>query len=151
VGALGVAFSGTGVFTEAAELVARFAFDRLHAQRLEARVIATNGRASGALHKMSASAEVRLARSFKRPDGSYGEQLLWSLRADDCRQRGLFEVGRFSPDAAKQRIAAVVSDAQQLLREWSAPPPNDDLPEYPFLLTRNVATVTGGNRIDTCG
>jgi len=136
--ALGVAFWGTGVFSEAAELVARFAFDHLNVQRLEARVVTSNGRASGALNKMGASAEVTLARSFKRPDGTYSEQLLWSLRAEDWRQRGLFDVGRFSPDAAKRRIAAVVSDVQQLLRDRSARATNDDSPEYPFLLTRNV-------------
>src|ERR1700694_393391 len=55
--ALGSAFWSTGVFPEAAALVAQFAFGTLHVHRLEGRVATANGRGNGALQKIGGSAE----------------------------------------------------------------------------------------------
>jgi len=134
--ALGAAFWGTGVFSEAAELVVRFVFEQLGADRLEARAATINGRANGALNKIGASAEVTLTRSFKRLNGQYDEQLLWSLRADDWRQGGLFPPTRFDAATAKQRIAHAIERVRGQLRDQRAAL-DGEAPHsfYPFLLT----------------
>ncbi|HZP47500.1 MAG TPA: GNAT family N-acetyltransferase [Vicinamibacterales bacterium] len=135
--ALGLAFWGTGVFAEAAELVVRFAFEALRVDRLEARAATLNGRANGALNKMGASAEVTLMRSFKRLNGRYDEQLLWSLRAEDWRQGGLFTPARFDAQRAKQRIADATADVRRHLQERRASRGDAaSSSRYPFLLTR---------------
>jgi ribosomal-protein-alanine N-acetyltransferase len=136
--ALASAFWGTGVFGEAAELAVRFAFDDMQVDRLEARAAVVNGRANGALNKMGASAEVTLTRSFKRLDGTYDEQLLWSLRADDWRRGGLFTEtrSRFTPEGAKERIARATDTVRSQLDRERTTPSGAPEPFYPFLLTR---------------
>ena len=52
----------TGVFQEAATLVATFAFHELKVHRLEARAVSQNGRGHGALQKLGAIAEAVLAK-----------------------------------------------------------------------------------------
>src|SRR5437016_5743313 len=47
-------FWGSGIFTEAAELVLDFAFDTLRTHRLEARAALCNGRGNGAMKKLGA-------------------------------------------------------------------------------------------------
>jgi ribosomal-protein-alanine N-acetyltransferase len=73
---------GTGMFTDGAELVLRFAFEVLGAHRLEARAALRNGRGTGALRKMGAIQEGVLRRSFLR-NGEYLDQGLWSILAED--------------------------------------------------------------------
>jgi ribosomal-protein-alanine N-acetyltransferase len=80
--ALGSAFWGTGVFTQAAEEVLAFAFGTLGAHRMEARSSVTNGRGNGALGKLGAAREAVLRRSFLR-NGVYHDQVLWSIVADE--------------------------------------------------------------------
>jgi ribosomal-protein-alanine N-acetyltransferase len=134
--ALGSAFWGTGVFHEAAELVMRFAFDTVGADRLEARAVVGNARGNGALQKLAARAEVALSRGFKRAD-AYDEQLLWSIRAEDWRQGRLFDPERVSGVMAKERIAAAIADVQRHLATERRKISRDVDPQYyPFLLTR---------------
>jgi [ribosomal protein S5]-alanine N-acetyltransferase len=137
--AIGAAFWGTGVFNEAADLVAGFAFNHLRVDRLEARAAVANARANGALQKMGAAAEVALTRSFRRSSGAYDEQLLWALRAEDWRQRGLFRGERFSSDTAKERIAFAVASVQEQLAKQrpSTAMATDAAAPYPFLVTRD--------------
>lgn len=82
--ALGSAYWGTGIFTEAARLVVDFAVDTIGVHRLEARAAAANGRGNGALRKIGAVQEGVLRRSFLK-DGRHVDQVLWSILADDWR------------------------------------------------------------------
>jgi len=83
--ALGSEYWGTGVFGDAARLVAEFVFDVLRAHRLEARVALRNDRGNGALHKLGARQEALLRRSFLK-NGEYLDQVLWSILAEDWRR-----------------------------------------------------------------
>jgi len=80
--ALGSAFWGTGVFVDAAALVADFTFAVIGANRLEARAATGNGRGNGALRKIGAVQEGVLRRSFLR-GGEYHDQVMWSILAED--------------------------------------------------------------------
>lgn len=80
--ALGSAFWGTGLFSDAARMVLDFAFDVVGVQRLEARAAVANGRGNGALGKIGAVQEGLLRRSFPR-NGAYHDQVLWSILAED--------------------------------------------------------------------
>jgi ribosomal-protein-alanine N-acetyltransferase len=79
-------FWGSGIFTEAAELVLEFAFDVLHAHRLEARAALCNGRGNGAMKKLGAEREGVLRHSFFR-NGDYLDQVLWAILQEDWRKR----------------------------------------------------------------
>jgi ribosomal-protein-serine acetyltransferase len=85
--ALAMTHWGTGLFVEAAALVAGFIFDTLGASRLEARAAVGNGRGNGALRKLGAVQEAILRGAF-RCRGEYHDVVLWSiLAADWCRAR----------------------------------------------------------------
>ena len=82
--AIGSQFWGTGLFIEAAHLVADFVFDVLGVHRLEARAALRNGRGNGALRKLGAVQEGVLRRSLLR-NGEYLDQALWTILAADWR------------------------------------------------------------------
>ena len=90
---LGSAFWGTGVFIEAAELVADFVFDRIGAHRLEARAVVRNGRGNGALRKLGAIQEGILRGSFLRK-GEYLDQVLWTIVDSEWRRSRVPSVPR---------------------------------------------------------
>ena len=69
---------GTGVFTEAAQLVREFSFGVLGAQRIEARVSVDNPRGNAALRKLGARREGRLRAAFIH-EGRYLDQYLWAI------------------------------------------------------------------------
>jgi ribosomal-protein-alanine N-acetyltransferase len=71
-------FWGTGVFTDAAQLVLDFAFDVLGVHRMEAKAAVKNGRGNGALQKLGAVQEAVLRRSFLR-NGVYLDQGYWTI------------------------------------------------------------------------
>lgn len=79
---------GTGVFTEAAQLIREFAFGVLGAQRIEARVSVENPRGNAALRKIGARREGRLRAAFVH-EGRYVDQYLWAIvnRASGPRRR----------------------------------------------------------------
>ena len=112
--AIGAAFWGIGAFVEAANLVARYAFDHIGVHRLEARAVVKNGRGNGALQKIGARPEGTLAAAFTRRD-HFDEQYLWGLNADDWRQRVLVRTPFTSADAAGQ-IAAAIENVEERLR-----------------------------------
>jgi RimJ/RimL family protein N-acetyltransferase len=91
--AIGSEFWGTGIFTEAAELVLDFAFDALGVHRLEARAALCNGRGNGAMKKLGAEREGILRHSFAR-DGEFLDQVLWSILQDDWKKRQQDEPSR---------------------------------------------------------
>jgi RimJ/RimL family protein N-acetyltransferase len=80
--ALGSAFWGTGLFAESARRVVEFSFAVLGIHRLEARACVANARGNGALQKIGALREGILRKSFLR-NGTYHDQVLWSIVADD--------------------------------------------------------------------
>jgi ribosomal-protein-alanine N-acetyltransferase len=82
--ALGSPFWGSGLFEEAARLMADFAFGVVGARRLEARAVVANGRGNGALRKIGAVQEGVLRRSFLR-HGRYHDQILWAILAEDWK------------------------------------------------------------------
>jgi ribosomal-protein-alanine N-acetyltransferase len=82
--AIGPGYWGRGMFRTAALEVMAFAFTTLGAQRLEARSSTDNGRGNGALHKVGATREGLLRKSFLR-EGVYHDQVMWSICADDWR------------------------------------------------------------------
>jgi RimJ/RimL family protein N-acetyltransferase len=75
-------FWGTGVFTQAAELVVAFAFETMDVNRLEARVAVRNGRGNAALRKVGAVQEGVLRRSFLC-GGEYLDQALYAILRDE--------------------------------------------------------------------
>ncbi len=83
--ALGSPFWGTGAFMNSARLVLDFAFTDLGVHRLEARAVVQNARGNGVLRKLGAAPEGVLRRSFPR-NGTYMDQLLWSILAEDWIQ-----------------------------------------------------------------
>ena len=84
--AIGSAFWGTGMFTDAAQMVVDFVVDTLGVLRLEARAVVANGRGNGALRKLGAVQEGLLRRSFLK-NGQFMDQVLWSILAEDWRQQ----------------------------------------------------------------
>ena len=76
--ALGSDYWGTGIFTDAAQIVLDFAFDVLGVRRLEAKAAVKNGRGNGALEKLGAVQEAVLRRSFLR-NGVYMDQAYWTI------------------------------------------------------------------------
>jgi RimJ/RimL family protein N-acetyltransferase len=73
---------GCGIFLDVARLVGSFAFGVVGVHRLEARVLAQNGRGNGAMKKLGAVQEGILRRSICLR-GQYLDQVLWSILKDD--------------------------------------------------------------------
>jgi ribosomal-protein-alanine N-acetyltransferase len=87
--AIGSMFWGTGVFEQAAALVMEFAFEHVHAHRLEARCAVKNGRGGRALAKLGAVPEGILRNAFACGD-EYLDQTLYAIVEHDwreCRER----------------------------------------------------------------
>jgi [ribosomal protein S5]-alanine N-acetyltransferase len=84
--ALGRPYWGTGLFAEGADRLLAFAFEQLGVERLEARVMASNGRGNGALRKMGAVREMVLRQSLMQ-DGVAHDTCLWSILDLDWRAR----------------------------------------------------------------
>jgi ribosomal-protein-alanine N-acetyltransferase len=133
--AIGPAFWSTGVFLEAAELVAAFAFGTLGVQRLEARVTPSNGRGNGVLLKLGATVEAVLSRALPRA-GRYEEQLLWSLTKEAWDQRTLVRP-MFCPSNARARVADAVARTQEALGTTRASTSRSVPALYPFFLSRS--------------
>lgn len=84
--ALAAEFWGTGMFLDGAQLLLDFVFDVAGVYRLEARASLRNGRGNGALQKLGAVNEGLLRRSLVR-NGEHLDQTLWTILADDRRER----------------------------------------------------------------
>ena len=136
--ALGSMFWGTGVFVEAAALVAEFAFGTLGAFRLEGRAATANGRGNGALLKIGASSEAVLRGGLQGADLPR-DQFIWGLLAEEWRDRPLGH-RRFSAADAEKDIQAAIAAFQ--VRQLDNPeraralPANAPAPLYPFFIGR---------------
>ena len=131
---LGSSFWSTGIFQDAAVLVADFAFDTLGVHRLEARAVTANARGNAALNKIGASGEAILRDALKR-DNVLLPQYLWSLRAVDWQERRSTMRGRFSADDVEKQIHDAISEARRLV-DAAAPPSasSKDVPLRPFVI-----------------
>jgi ribosomal-protein-alanine N-acetyltransferase len=131
--AVGAAFWGTGVFLEAANLVAEYAFTTMHVNRLEARAVGGNGRGNGVLHKLGARPEANLARGFRK-GGRAERQLLWSLREEDWRQRPLLQA-RFSATQANEQILQAIEETRRATTQKAPGEPAPPGADYSFFIT----------------
>ena len=78
---------GRGLFVRSASTAIDLAFDALGANRLEARIAASNVRARAAFRKLGAEQEAVLRQSVQFARGAYDDQILVTLFADDWRER----------------------------------------------------------------
>ena len=83
--ALGSPYWGRGVFTQGARLMMAFAFAHVGVHRLEARAMAANERANGALRKVGARQEAVLRQSMSK-NGQLHDEHLWAIVETDWRQ-----------------------------------------------------------------
>jgi N-acetyltransferase len=111
---LGSSFWSTGIFQDAAVLVADFAFDTLGVHRLEARAVTSNARGNGALTKIGATGEAVLRDALKR-DNVLLPQYLWSIRSVEWQERRSAIRNRFSADAVDSQIHDAISEARKIL------------------------------------
>jgi RimJ/RimL family protein N-acetyltransferase len=124
--ALGAPFWSTGLFQEAAVLVADFAFGTIGVHRLEGRAVVANGRGNRALEKLGARGEAKLRKAFKKKD----PQFLWAIVAEEwtapkATPRTIF-------DAAKLKRQIETAIAQHTKKTRSRIPARP----FPFFLTK---------------
>ena len=132
---LGAAFWGTGVFEDAAILVANFAFDTVGVHRLEARAVTSNARGNGALQKIGAQGEAILRAGLKR-DNVLLTQYLWSLRSVDWQARRSAVRTRFDPGRVENQIQqALIETRRAIAREVPLPPGRHEIPLHPFFIS----------------
>ena len=121
-------FWSSGVFADAANALAEFAFTTMRVTRLEARIALRNRRAHAAVQKLGARFESTLAAAS--PAGIPRDpEAVWTLREDDWRNRPRHP--RLSTDDVRQRIRTAVDAAERELRQSEAP---DTVEPYPLFL-----------------
>jgi ribosomal-protein-alanine N-acetyltransferase len=121
-------FWSTGVFADAANVVAEFAFTIMHVERLEARIALRNRRAHAAVRKLGARFETTLAESS--PLGIPRDpESVWTMREHDWRNRPR-DSGVSAHDAA-QRVRTAVDAAESELRRSDVP---ETVEPYPLFL-----------------
>jgi len=130
--AVGRPFWSTGVFVEAAGLVADFTFSTLGAHRLEARAAADNARGHAAIQKLGARAEGTLAKAFRK-DGRLEKQLLWSLTRDDWQERGAG--ARVTSAEAMAEISGAIEETRRLFATLERQEAPAHVDAFPFFLT----------------
>ena len=121
-------FWSTGVFGDAANMLAEFAFTAMRVDRLEARIALRNRRAHAAVQKLGARFESTIESSS--PQGIPRDpESVWGLREHDWRNR----IGdpRLTAGDAEQRIRKAIEAAQSELRRREAP---DAAEPYPLFL-----------------
>lgn len=109
--ALAAPFWGTGIFEDAAAVVAEFAFQTLGVHRLEARAVTLNDRGNGALAKLGARGEAMLRGGLICERGRR-DQFLWTLIADEWRERRRPPV-RYSEATTRRKIEDAILASQQ--------------------------------------
>jgi ribosomal-protein-alanine N-acetyltransferase len=121
-------FWSTGVFFDAASVLAEFAFTTMRVDHLEARIALRNRRAHTAVQKLGARFETTLAGSS--PQGIPRDpESVWTLREHDWRNRA--HDPRVSAHDAAQRIRMAVEAAESELRRSDAP---ETVEPYPLFL-----------------
>jgi RimJ/RimL family protein N-acetyltransferase len=122
-------FWSTGVFLDAANLLAEFAFTTLQIVCLEARIAQRNERAQTAVRRLGARLETTIQTSS--PDGfARDPEMVWALREDDWRMRASANAP-FPADDLRQRLRQAVESAQTELRRSESP---ETVEPYPLFL-----------------
>jgi [ribosomal protein S5]-alanine N-acetyltransferase len=122
-------FWSTGVFSDAANALAEFAFTRMRLERLEARIAARNRRAHVAVEKLGARYETTIERSS--PQGIPRDpESVWGLREDDWRNR--LRDPRASAADAAQRLQTAVEAAMSAVRRSVVPETAEPYPLFLF-------------------
>jgi RimJ/RimL family protein N-acetyltransferase len=125
--AMAPSFWSTGLFEEAATLVAEFAF-AIGVKRIEARAVIKNGRANRALEKIGARGEALLRKAFKHNEA----QFLWAIVGDEWSAPKSAPATPFEAARIRAQIARAIAEmpvAPRTIRHPWAPPP------FPFFLT----------------
>jgi ribosomal-protein-alanine N-acetyltransferase len=121
-------FWSTGVFSDAANVLAKFAFTTMRVERLEARIALRNRRAQAAVQKLGARFETTLAGAS--PQGiARDPELVWILREHDWRNRA--RDPRVSAHDPAQRVRTAVDAAERELRRRETP---ESVEPYPLFL-----------------
>lgn len=128
-------FWSTGVFFDAANALAEFAFTGMDIDRLEARIALRNGRAHAAVRKLGARSEATLESTS--PSGIPRDpEVVWALREDDWRNRPRDR--RVSAEDAKQPIQNAIEAADSALRRGQPPESVEPYPLFLFDRRRRV-------------
>jgi RimJ/RimL family protein N-acetyltransferase len=121
-------FWSTGVFIDAANTLAEFAFTTLQIKRLEARIALRNRRAHAAMEKLGARFESTL--DTLAPTGVRRDpESIWIMGEDDWRNRSTR--GRVAADDARERVRVAVEATERQLRRREAP---EAVEPYPLFL-----------------
>jgi ribosomal-protein-alanine N-acetyltransferase len=121
-------FWSTGVFADAANVLAEFAFTTMHVDGLEARIALRNRRAQAAVQKLGARFGSTLPASS--PQGVPRDpESVWTLREHDWRNRA--RDPRMAAHDAARRIRTAVEAAESALRRSDAP---ETVEPYPLFL-----------------
>jgi [ribosomal protein S5]-alanine N-acetyltransferase len=122
-------FWSTGVFSDAANVLVKFAFTTMHVQRLEARIALRNRRAQAAMQKLGARFESTLADSS--PQGIPRDpESVWTLQEHDWRNRALNP--SVSAEDARERVRTAIEAAESELRRSEAPETVEPYPLFMF-------------------
>ena len=133
--AMAPSFWSTGLFEEAASLVADFAFS-IGVRRIEARAVIKNGRANRALEKIGARGEALLRKAFKNKEA----QFMRAIVADEWAARPPKPPSPFEAARIKVQISRAIAEmpiAPRTTKYPWAPPP------FPFFLTRRADDEPG--------
>src|ERR1044072_4542997 len=122
-------FWSTGLFFDAANVLADFAFTTMQIAHLEARIALRNRRAHAAMQRLGARAGSILLSSS--PKGiPRAPEVAWNLREDDWLNR--VRDPRVSADETRQRIQKAVEAAESELRQSEAPETVEPYPLFMF-------------------
>lgn len=122
-------FWSTGVFSDAANAVAEFAFTEMQIDCLEARIALRNQRGQAAVKKLGAQFESTLTEAS--PQGIPRDpESIWMLREDDWRNRT--RDPRAAAAHAAERIRTAAEAAESALRRVEAPKTVEPYPLFLF-------------------
>jgi len=125
---LGAEFWSSGVFADAANSLAEFAFTTMRMERLEARIAQRNARGHAAVRKLGAKYEATiptgLANGIPRDP-----EVLWALREDDWHNRP--RARRLAAADAMRQLREAVEAAQRVLHASESP---ETVEPYPLFL-----------------
>jgi hypothetical protein len=122
-------FWSTGLFFDAANAFAEFAFTTLHLERLEARIALRNRRAQAAVRRLGAHHESSI--ETVSPEGIPRDpEMVWALSESDWRNAQRAQPREPDHDM-RQRIQRAVEATQSELRRSEAP---ETVEPYPLFL-----------------
>lgn len=122
-------FWATGLFFDAANAAADFAFTTLHVDCLEARIASRNRRAHAAVQKLGARAEA-IIESMSQTGVPRDPEMVWALREAEWRSR--LQDPRASLDDARERIRKAVDAAESEVQRSQSPEAAEPYPLFLF-------------------